>query len=124
MEEKKEEKKEEKREEPKQYYSLREVRILQTKKLIDLGVSPNDTDKVRENILKMAKDVLLSISNDFKTLATKLSMIETLNKGDFEPISRNLSVGLPIKNPSKEPPVLMDFLMPTLEEEMFMVISK
>lgn len=114
-------------EKPKYHYSLREIRMVQRDKLKDLGIPESEIEKIRENTIKMGKDLLMTISNDFKALATKLSIIEMISKDDLLKIYKKLTLKIPVKVDNEtltveDLPDIIQFLTPSIEEEMSMIM--
>lgn len=107
-----------------QFYSLKEVRELQRKKLRDLHVPENEIEERRKAIISNAKEVLLKLANSIESLATKVSMVECLNADDFSKALALIKTKLPLKELPDDADDLLTFLTLTREEEMFMVVNK
>lgn len=107
-----------------QFYSLKEVRELQRKKLRDLHVPENEIEERRKAIISNAKEVLLKLANSIESLATKVSMVECLNADDFAKALSLVKTKLPLKELPDDADDLLNFLTLTREEEMFMVVNK
>ncbi len=114
---------EEKKEE---FYSLKDVRELQRKKLRDYGVPETEIEERRKAIISNAKEILLKLANNFESLATKVSMVECLNADDFSKALALIRTKLPIKQTDENEDTndILTFLTLTHEEEMFMVVNK
>lgn len=115
--------------EEEKYYSLRDVRMLQRKMLMDLGVPEEMIEERREAILKNAVQILKQMAVSFNSLATKIGITDCLNDEDFSKIFGVFATKLPISGPwlkvkHEDIPSVINFLTLTREQEMLMILSK